>query len=539
MERSWLPYAAGGAICCLFLALGILFIPYTGAQYDETLFTMAIFRPEQVEATMKIPFTGLRVPSMLMTYIGTLKAGIYAPILKYAGATHATLRLPVLFFGAVSIWLFYLALRRLAGTKAAVLASLLLATDTLYLLTCVFDWGPVALQHLLFCAALYCGVRFAGDARSGWLFLGSLSAGLALWDKALFIWLLAGMSVALLAVFPKQLLALARNRRHAAAVVLGFILGASPFLYYNQKTRLRTFTANTEVDEQNALSKLIALDRTFSGAGIFAYIVRDESVGPVQDLKPWEKLPLRMNQVLKGPRDSWQHLLLVLALLAAPVLCWPGPNRKAALLFLLGGMVTYGLMIGTRKAGGSVHHTILLWPLPQLLLGLAAGAVAARWPRRIWAVTAMLIVGATASNLTVLNTHLAQLIAFGPAISWNDAIRPLVNELGRHQNRLVFAADWGILQQVEFYGRGRIGFHPGSDGIVLGLPDELSKKHLRASLEDPRLLFVTFTDGNDMFPGTRKKLLDFAAGEGYRDNLLAVIRDRHTAPIFEIHEFRR
>ncbi len=538
LNSRLLPYVAGLAVCFLFLALGLIFIPYPGAQYDETLFTTALFRPQQVEATMKLPFAG-RVPSMLMTYIGTLKAAIYAPILKFLPPGHATLRVPVLLFGALSVWFVFLALRRLAGTKAALLASLLLATDALYLLTCVFDWGPVALQHLFFTAAFYCLVRFSSEPRSRWLFLAALSSGLALWDKALFIWLLAGMGIALAAVLPRQLLALARHRRPAAAIVLGFVLGSAPFLYYNYRNKLRTFAANTEVDEQNALSKLVMLDRTLDGSGLLGYLVRESPEGPPQNLRIWEKAPLRLNDILGSPRESWQHLLLVLALLAAPALCWRGPNRRVALILLLGGIVSYALMITTRRAGGSAHHTVLLWPVPHLLLGLALGAVASKWPGRLWRGAAVLTLACVFSNLAVLNTYLAHFIACGPGLTWNDAIRPLVNELGTHPGRVVFAADWGILQQVEFYSNGRIGMHPASDGIVLSLPDHLGVEHLERALADPQLLFITFTEGRDMFPNTRGKLLEFAASRGYQDHILAVVRDRHTAPTFEIHEFRK
>jgi hypothetical protein len=293
------------------------------------------------------------------------------------------------------------------------------------------------------------------------------------------------------------------------------------------------------VDNERALTKLVMLDRTLDGSGLLGYLVRENPEGPVQNLKDWEKLPLRLNEVLHSPRMSWQHLLLTLCLLAAPVLCWPGPYRRLALILLLGGVLAYVLMITTRRAGGSAHHTVLLWPVPQLLLGLAAGAVAARWPGRLFRITAVLILACVLSNLTVLNTHLAHFIAYGPAISWNDAIRPLVNELGTHQGRLAFAADWGILQQIEFYGNGRIGMHPASDSIVLGLPDRLSAEHLERALADPQLLFITFTDGRDMFPGTRRKLLEFASSKGYQDHIVSVIRDRHTAPTFEIHEFRK
>lgn len=538
LKSRLLPYLAGLAACALFLALGLVFVPYPGAQYDETLFTTVIYRPQQAEALMKLPLLG-RVPSMLMTYIGSLKAALYVPILKYLPAGHATLRVPMLLFGSVSVWFVFLALRRLAGTKAALLASLLLATDALYVLTCVFDWGPVALQHLFFTVAFYCLVRFSSEPRSRWLFLAALACGLALWDKALFIWILAGMGVALAALLPRQLLDVARNRRHAAAAVLGFVLGAAPFLHYNFKHQWKTFAANTEVDEQNALSKLVMLDRTLDGGGLFGYLVRDTAEGPPQNLKRWEQVPVRLRDMLGSPRQSWQHLLLVAALIAAPALCWRGPNRRLALLLLLGGILAYALMITTRRAGGSAHHTVLLWPLPHLLLGLALGALAERWPGRAWRAAAVLTVGCVLSNAAVLNTYLANFIACGPAISWNDAIRPLTNELGGYPGRVVFAADWGILQQVEFYSKGRIGMHPASDGIVLSLPGELGAQHLERALADPQFLFITFTDGRDMFPNTRAKLLEFAASRGYQDRLVSTVKDRHGAPTFEIHEFRK
>jgi hypothetical protein len=281
------------------------------------------------------------------------------------------------------------------------------------------------------------------------------------------------------------------------------------------------------------------LDRTLDGSGLFGYLVREEPEGPPRNLKTWEKAPLRLLELLRSPRQSWQHLLLVVSLLAAPALCWRGPNRRLALLLLLGGILSYALMITTRRAGGSAHHTVLLWPVPHLLLGLALGALAAQWPGRLFRAAAIVTFACVLSNAAVLNTYLAHFIACGPAISWNDAVRPLTNELGTYSGRVIFAADWGILQQVEFYSKGRIGQHPASDGIVLSLPGPLGAQHLERALADPQFLFVTFTEGRDMFPNTRAKLLEFAAARGYQDRLLSTVRDRHGAPTFEIHEFRK
>lgn len=535
-QRS-LPYLAGLLACGLFLALGVIFLPYPGAQYDETLFVMSIHSPQYVEYAMK--FGAVQVPIMLMTYIGTLKAAIYAPILHFFGAGNATLRIPVLLMGGASVFLLYLILKRLSGWKTAFLLALLLATDALFLLTDLFDWGPVALQHILFTGAIYCFVRFSDDQRRRWLFIGSLCAGLALWDKALFIWLLGGFSVALLAVFPRQLLALAKNRRHLAAVVLGFVLGAAPFLYYNKIHKLRTITANTEMDEQHPLDKLVMLDRTLDGSGLMGYIVREDPEGNVLNLKWWEKVPLFLNGKLGNPRSSLQHILLVLALLIAPILCWSGPNRKPALLFVLGGLFTYILMLVTKSAGGSAHHTVLLLPIPQILAGLMLGEIYRRWPRRGFRIAAAIVLLCVVSNLTVLNTYLAHFIACGPTVVWTDAIRPLVTEIGSRPGKLFFGTDWGITQQVEFYGNGKIGFHRTSDAIVIDLPAPLNVQHLERYMADPSTVFVTHTEGHEVFVGVRKKLLDFAAERGYRDELYKVISDRHGVPIFEIHEFRK
>ncbi len=537
MLRRSLPYAAGLVLCLLFGVLGLILIPYPGAQYDEVLFVTAIHDPVHIEYAFRLG--AHLIPIMVMTYVGSLKALLYMPLVHFLGGTHATLRLPVLALGMISIWLFYLSMRRLAGTKAALLASLLLATDVLYLLTCVFDWGPVAIQHVLFTAIVYAGVRFAADQRRRWLFLMALSAGLALWDKAIFIWLMAGFGLALLAVFPRSVWQLLRSPARVAVLVLGFTLGSFPFLFYNTVKPLDTFRTNVQVDEQSVPAKLYMLDRTLDGSGLMGYIVREDPEGPVQNLKWVEKIPLFLNDKLGNPRNSLQHLLLVAALLLAPIVCWFGPHRRAAIFFLLGAALTYALMLLTRRAGGAAHHTILLWPVPQILLTLLLARIAVLWPRRGWYSIAVFALVCTVSNLTVYNTYLAHFIACGPGLYWNDAIRPLVNQIGSTPGRMVFAVDWGITQQIEWYGNGRIGFHRSSDGIVLGLPEPLSVPPLELALADPATLFVTHSEGRESFVGVRKKMLDFAAERGYRDTIVQTIPDRHGVVAFELHEFRK
>ncbi len=537
VSGRWTPYIAGFLVCLLFVALGLLVIQYPGAQYDEVLFVSAIHAPAEIEYVLPTPLGG--VPVMLMTYVGTLKAALYAPILWLAGSGHLTLRLPVLAFGAVSIGLFFLALRRVTNTRVAILSSLLLATDAIYLLTCVFDWGPVALQHLLVTAALYALVRFAQEDQGRWLFAGALFAGLALWDKALFIWLLAGISAAAAVIYPRELWQTARNPRLVAACIAGFALGSAPFLFYNATHGGRTFAANAQMEPGNTAGKIRMMRRTLDGRGLMGYLVLEDAAGPPQGLRSWEKIPPLLKNRLGDPQWSIQYYLLLAAMLSAPILCWRGKNRRLCLLLVLGGTLETLLMLGTAGAGGSIHHTVLLWPLPQLLLGLALFEIYGKWPGIGAQAASTVVLLCVASNLLVVNMYLARFIENGPGLLWTDAVRPLVGDLGRRQGRVIFAADWGILQQVEYYGAGRMGYHSGSDGIVPALAEPSGAERMERFLATPNILYVTHTEGHEVVAGVRGKLLAFAAGHGYVDKLLNVIRDRHGIAIFEIHEFNR
>ena len=154
------------------------------------------------------------------------------------------MRAPMLLAGAASVWLFYLLLRRIAGERAAVVGCGLLAADSLYLLTTCFDWGPVALQHLLIVAGMLLLLGFYQERNHGRLAWGCFLLGLAMWDKALATWMIAGIGVSLLAFFPKQIVSVLTLRRVAISV-LAFALGALPLILYNIHSPLATFRGNT------------------------------------------------------------------------------------------------------------------------------------------------------------------------------------------------------------------------------------------------------------------------------------------------------
>ena len=135
-------------ICCfLFVLIGFAFTPQAGIENDEALFGSVIYQQPGIDYGDKI--AGHHVPLMLMSYLGALKSWVYAPIFRFWRPSVTSLRVPVILLGAVTVWLFFILLQRIADDRTAIVGTVLLSTDTLFLLTTYYDWGPVVLQHLL------------------------------------------------------------------------------------------------------------------------------------------------------------------------------------------------------------------------------------------------------------------------------------------------------------------------------------------------------------------------------------------------------
>lgn len=527
-RRTWL-FALAAIL--FFLAAGILFLPYPGAQYDEVLFSSALYGPPTVEFMVETPWGP--IPTMLMTYLGALKAWLWYPVVSTLGPGYTALRLPALLLAAAAAWLFFLATRRLAGGWAALYGLALLVTDVNYLLSSLYDWGPVALQHVFWTAILYCGVRYAQEKQARWLALAAASLGLALWDKAICLWLILGFGAALLLFYAKPLWSTMRRPRVIGLAALGFFLGALPFLQYNQQRELKTFTASAGWTSTEYKGKIWLLDKILAGNGLFGYMVRWEPA-PVADLQPWEKAAIKISRWTREPRDSFQQVLVVLVLLALPLLAF-GPYGRLVLFLTTGGFLSLFLMFSTPNAGGSVHHVILVWPLPQLLIALAAASV----PKQASKFAAIAVLVGVLGNVAVMNQFLAQFATCGPTVTWTDAIRPLISKVGRFQGRVVFASEWGILEQFRYFSKGTIGTMPASDGVVRSLHETESQNFIRRALNLPDTLYVGHTKEAQFFEGTSDKLDAFAAQEGFRKRLLATVEDRHGRSIFEIFEYVR
>lgn len=318
---------------------------------------------------------------MMMTYLGTLKSLLYKPLLRWFGTGVWSVREPMLLAGAVSVWLFYRLLRRTAGERAAVAGCCLLAADTLYLLTSVFDWGPVALQHLLTVGGALLLVRFYQEGRERELAGGCFLFGLAMWDKALAAWMLSGLGIAAVVVFWREIRKVATGRRVAVAA-LAFALGALPLLIYNAANGWPTIRGNVNKDSSDIPGKFKLLLQTVRGDALIGTLTEESSPPPLPH-RPADVMQEASASLAEQTGHPLRNVTLygfLLALALAP-LAWRRGHR-AILFALIALAVAWLQMAVTRGTGGSVHHSILLWPWPYVVIAVSLAAASERWGRR-------------------------------------------------------------------------------------------------------------------------------------------------------------
>lgn len=513
-----------GLLCAMvFLLLGCAFVCRPGIEQDEAIFATPFFRDWCFYA---LPLGAHhRLPLMHMSYIGALKTWLYAPIFWLWSPSAAAIRVPAVFLGSAAIILFWLLLACVHSPRAAIAGSVLLASDTIFLLTTTFDWGPVALQHLLAVAGMLLAVLWYQTGNPRFLASAAFCCGLAFWDKAVFGWMFAGLCAGSL-IFVKSIWRRMTPGRTALAIAALFV-GALPLILYNlaAEAKFSTLRSNSHFTTRLLPPGLQALRATWSGFALFG-ITEDTTPRPNPPQSAMERASFALHAVAGDRRTNFMEPALIAALLLLPLL-WRTPARNPMLFSIIAMAVgsTFMLLSG---GGLSAHHMILLWPLPILFLAVAFAEASLHVRFGKWLLAAILCFLA-GTNVLVTNQYLYQFVRFGSSDVWTDAVYPLAASLAKTHASQAVLPDWGLADQLCVLNRN----HPVAHQIAFPfIPADLD------TFADRDAIWVERTPGHEINKGANEGVLEAARQAGLSPVMLDTYYDRNGRAMFQTLRFR-
>jgi Dolichyl-phosphate-mannose-protein mannosyltransferase len=518
----------------IYLLISCWNLPLPGLEYDEVLFAnAALGHLDETFIAYELRLGQFRLPLMLMNYIGALKAYLYFPLFELFPVSPVTVRLPAIMLGAVALVATYLVLLRLANRRAALWAGWLLATDPSFIFHTRIDFGPTVLMMFFKMTSLLALVTFCRTKRPSFLALGSFLIGLGVFDKANFLWYVAGLWLASLVVWRKGVLAYV-SVRNVLICAFFLILGSLPFIYYNMATGGATFKEKLflPVDFPVSLrTRTALLIETINGSGIYKFANGLKPAGSVEALASF----------WPGTITPWALAGCALFSLRR----WrikPQPVDPIGLFFTLLSLLIVVEIYLTRLPVGW-HHFMMLWPfhymaLCTLLLRSDPDAsvhgeclAASKWVVSRNLPVAVLI-GMMTSNLFVDAIYLRSFSTEGGRGFFSDAIYQLAEHAQGKTDQRLLLMDWGFSTQLLLLSRGSIRKEevfwelrtPGNE------EQQMSELHKRAL--QPNSLFVFHAPPYTVFERPRELFENMLQRYKLRSETVKVFFHRRGDPAF-------
>jgi 4-amino-4-deoxy-L-arabinose transferase-like glycosyltransferase len=422
-----------------------------GLYYDEAIFAgLAKDFVKGSAAAPHMPFTtigslfGRPFPWFVQNYFGGLKCWLLIPSFAVFGSSVAVLRLTTLFCSLVALLFFMLWTRKLLGLPAALVAGPLLALDPAFFYLSVFDWGGVVPSFLCRASGFYFFLAWTQGRKWRDGLLAAILLGLGLFSKIDFAIILLGCGIALLISYRQAVLAALRNSRAQIVVCsLAFLVVACPTVFSLSDILNQ---ASVSAGQPGAFDeKLHTWEAMYDGSYFFRLI----QVGGKFDwmfgnaATVWSPFGLAV--------IAAAALLLVRALRARG----KAPEGRLAWFLLLSlTLITLGVFL--LPAAVRMHHSILVYPFPHLVLAMAvvtlwkmpADGALAKWGLRVSAVAVLGVV--LAGHLSAL-WQTQQLIAVtGGRGWWSDAIERFCKDVKDQPRQAIVSLDWGFNEQLCF-----------------------------------------------------------------------------------------
>jgi len=323
------------------------------------------------------------VPTMIMPYIGALKSWLFAPIFSVFGVSVLTVRVPAIALSGGTLVVAYWAFRRVIGQWPSAVLVVVMATSASFALMSKVDWSPMVLAMLLKLVAFGCLFNLLMSRRLRWLWALLATLFLGVFNKQDFLWIVIGMAIGAVIVFPRQLVEIVRARALAAsAPVAFFVMGLAAYGILVIRPNLGAGGSTQLQDPVThfVLSWHLYVDTTMYSAVVGFF------TGKSPGQNGWLQL-------------VWIPTLGSVALLIARRFSGPLPSparwpATAAAFSSVMAVVVFVEIAATKQATGP-QHVIELWPLQAIIVLAATTALVRSAPdwRRIAVVVGSVALG--------------------------------------------------------------------------------------------------------------------------------------------------
>ena len=522
-------FAPAAACCFVFLAAFRIELP--GLYMDEVDFVNAA--QGGADNTMIYMRLG-PVPILLMPYLGALKAWAWAPIFRVFGVSALTIRLPAVLLAALTLLIFYVAMRDTLGRLCAATVVWIMAVDPANLFPSRLDWGPTVLMHFFQAAilALWFSNREKAEPWKPALIL--ICFALGFFDKFNFIWIVSSFVVGVLLCYPDSIRVLWRlcPRFIRWLAVILILIGLFATLYLILPLLLHFQPIKTDIGLPLMWASLL---NTLSGQAVAGFIFGDaKGIIPVATF--WLIIS-----------DFYLALACVFSPASTPR---ARENRKHGFFCLLIGFLIF-VQIAITPQAGDPHHYLMIFPLPLLAFAFLAKSLYAQLATRNLQRFAVLLLGGAAVCLFFINVnntavYLSRLRWDSHYTArWSPEIYSLSQYINEHGSevRAVISADWGLHNQLHALAPRKIrkrmrDFWP----LFRRLGQENEEKQtamLHFIFPADKVFVLLFPASKEIFPETRRNFLASLASHPELQSRLAKEFWLGNEKIYELYEVTR
>lgn len=512
--KTYLPLS----IIFVYLILAVIKLSFPGFQYDELLFGNAALGDFDGTFVHKKIF---KIPLMLMPYIGALKAYFYAPIFLCFETSYASVRLPMIFLSAVSLWLIYKFVLKAVDFPTAVLTILFLVADANFISLTRTDVGPVVFGLLFRALALLYFFKFVENRQSRNLIVVAIALLLGFFDKLNFVWFIAAFFIAAAVFYGNFLDAFLKLlKSNVAKIILAvFVLFFAVLTIAVFSLGITSEISLIPTPTHISIAFINAL-RLTSGSLFYEYLIGEWNYSDAFGWIVWT-------------------IILIGSILAFRQ---PKSNEKTFHFFnLLIIFLVFVQILLTDKAI-SAWHIFMLQPTLAILtasslifISRTVFATSEKKQKIILSAAAAAIFGV---QFFIYTIYISQYEKPYRNIMWSKKIDELQAFTQTVPNRFV-VLDWGFHTQLLTLGRQQNKFDNQSFIFNEPLkPDQIEKKQSDLMNPDNNYFFLMHSENETLFKVSRQQFFELAKQLNLQAELVKTF-DESGNPLYEVYQLKR